>query len=381
MSKRNDKIKNNKEKDITVRNKAIISNYMLQIKKDSSYFPKTEIIEYIIKNYQEDLIKEYELNDIFAMPSDLFLPEKVFNISSNFQKKSEMSLDKLLAYSLYITNSSIFKQNKGYSYFDTQFKRQIYMDILRTVIYLNNNLLPKDQIIVEDDYNKTVNNFNLFIMKTMENNKTLIKMNTVLKIDLLMCQNIINFFSNALIIFVNNKVNPEFSNQTSVNKDISLFLTDKEQYILINYRCKIIITYDNELNPEYDCGNCNLSLKIDLKNDTYSLENFNLNYNVDNCIPPYYQNNIINSEESRLSKFKKDASKFKKDASKFVSNNKGTIAAGVASTGLISVGALYLAGILGGKTKKKNFKRKKTKKNNFKYKKTKTKTKTKTKNL
>ena len=96
------------------------------------------------------------------------------------------------------------------------------------------------------------------------------------------------------------------------------------------------------------------SLKILLNEDTFSLDKFILNYNVNDCIPP---NMRIPEKQS-----------FGKEASNFVNNNKGALATGALALGVgATVGTLFLTGVLGGKSKKykksNKLKIRKTKKN------------------
>jgi len=230
----------------------------------------------------------------------------------------------------------------------------------RTDINLNDNALL---ITNPEDYYKTTDNFNIVIMKTLATNQILIKQNTILKLDIIMCQNLFNFISQTISLFIKNKISPEDANETQVKKNIQIFLNNNEQYVLINFQCKLVISYNQILDPEYICGSYSFSFKIDLKNNTFSLNNFILNYNVDDCIPEQNSANVNNVQQSES---------YLKKGTKFISNNKGTIAAGLATSGLISVGALYLAGVLGGK-KSKNYKTKNYKTKNYKTKKYKTK--------
>jgi hypothetical protein len=180
-----------------------------------------------------------------------------------------------------------------------------------------------------------------------------------------MCQNLFNFISQTISLFIKEKISPEDATETQAKKNIQIFLNKNEQYVIFNFQCKLIISYKQILDPEYTCGNYSFSLKIDLKNNTFSLNKFILNYNVDDCIPP---NNINNdSDIEKDESYLKKSQIYLKKGSNFINNNKASIAAGLATSGVISVGALYLAGVLGGKkTKKHKTKKHKTKKHKTK---------------
>ena len=343
---------NKNNKNITIRNQAIINSYINQTKNKPNMLPTTEIIDYIKNNYnsflkekEQNLIAgkdEIELGSIFLIPPGSNLPEKIVNINTNFKQNPKMSLDKLLAYSLWFKSQDWFQNDNGIVNFNMEYlKYQIGKDINRTTININGNPFSK---VDSENYYKTTDNFNVFIMKTISNNQVLIKQNTILKLDILMCQNLYNFISQTISLFIINKISPEYATETQAKKDIQIFLNNNEQYVIFNFECKLIISYKQELNPEITCGSYSFSLKIDLKNDTFSLNKFILNYNVDECIP---KQNLANA-----SGVLKGESYLKKGAN-FIGNNKASIAAGIATSGVISVGALYLAGILGGKKSRK----------------------------
>lgn len=367
--------KNNK--NIKIRNDAIINSYINQTKNKPNLLPTTEIIDYIKNNYnnfikekEQNLIagkNEIELSSIFSIPPELNLPEKIVNINTNFKQNPEMSLDKLLAYSLWFKSPDWFQNLNNVVKFNIEYlKYQIGKDINRTSIKVNNNTFS---LINTEDYYKTTDNFNVFIMKTLANNQVLIKQNTILKLDILMCQNLYNFISQTISLFIINKISPEYATEIQATKDIQIFLNNNEQYVVFNFQCKLIISYKQELNPELTCGSYSFSLRIDLKNNTFSLNNFILNYNVDDCIP---KQNLTGETESDV----QIGESYLKKSANFLKNNKATVAAGLATSGILSVGALYLAGVLGGKKTKKskskkiqrNHKNKKNRKNKTKRK-------------
>ena len=324
-------------------------------------------------------------NDVFLVSPKLFKPKKIESINVKLSQNPNMSLYKLISYSLF---------SKSFNYFDSKpnnigqlnmesFKYQVGKDLSRVDVNVNSIPLPKGIKVVLQNYTtdnyKTTDNFNLYIMSIMKSNGIPINLNTIIILDAILCQDIFNTVSDLIIGFIADKIKPEIVGDTKVNKSVNIILTKKEQYIIFHYNCEILISYQGILDPEFTCGNYSFILKLDIKNNTYLLE-LKLNYNVNNCIPSNpiqftTFNNFINGngnqndEESSENKL----TMYKQDAYKFIDNNKPEIIAGLATTGLASVGALFLSGILGGKRKTTKYKgmtkklktRKKIKKKRF----------------
>jgi transcription termination factor Rho len=89
---------NKNNKNITIRNQAIINSYINQTKNKPNMLPTTEIIDYIKNNYNSFLKEkeqnlnagkdEIELGNIFFIPPGLNSPEKIVNINEiNSAKK------------------------------------------------------------------------------------------------------------------------------------------------------------------------------------------------------------------------------------------------------------------------------------------------------
>jgi hypothetical protein len=185
-------------------------------------------------------------------------------------------------------------------------------------------------------------------------------------------------------LFIGKKIAPESVFDYKFYRSIQIFLTKEEQYILHNFNSQLLFTKQGEIITT-PCGNYSCTLRIDLKNKNYSLENFILNYDIDSCVDSgietlqtnmssnNLESSLTNSAESsslnnsaESSSLNNSVNKYKNKAYNLINNNKGTIAAGVAASGVASVGALYLAGILGGKSgnftnkQRKRIKNKKT---------------------
>jgi phosphatidylethanolamine-binding protein (PEBP) family uncharacterized protein len=351
------KLRNNTD----IRNKAIISNYEKDIiEQNPQKLPITEFVDYT-KSLYEPFVNEKEekqrlnqneidLSDIFSIPSELLKPEKIANINTtSFKQNPSMSLDKFIAYSLLFKSFENFEANginKGKLKI-SNFKNQVGKDVSRVDVKINGVELP-ETIIVPDNNYKTADNFNLYIMREMAKNQLLIQQNTIIKIDAIMCQDVFNFISQTISLFISNKVSPETATEVSATKNIEIILTNEEQSIIFNFNTRLMISYNKIYDPEYLCGKYSFKLKVDLKNNTYTLNDFNLSYNVDDCNPVNKNetaNGIVNQSKD---------SQFKDNAYNAVANNPKAIA-GVATTGILSgtTLALFLTGILGGKRQEK----------------------------
>jgi len=365
----------NDTNNINIRNKAIISNYEKTIvEQNPQKLPTTEFVEYIQNLYEPFVLEkqekirlnqnEIELSDIFSIPSQLLKPEKIANIVTSFKQNSSMSLDKFIAYSLLFKSFENFENNginKGKLKI-SNFKNQVGKDVSRVNVKIN-GVDPKGIIVPDNNY-KTADNFNLYIMREMAKNQLLINQNMIIKIDAIMCQDLFNFISQTISLYISNKVSPESATEVSAKKNIEIILTNEEQSIIFYFNTRLMISHNKMYDPEYLCGDYSFKLKVDLKNNTYALNDFNLSYNVDDCIPPsdndnQLQDNEMQNETPSQSKL----SRLKDNAYKLVSNNP-TAVSGVATTGLLSgtALALFLTGILGGKRKRKQIKRNSSKK-------------------
>lgn len=367
----------NDTNNINIRNKAIISNYETDIiKQNPQKLPTTEFVEYTKNLYEPFIIEkdekkrlnqnEIELSDIFSISSDLLKPEKIANIVTSFKQNSSMSLDKFIAYSLLFKSFENFENtgiNKGKLKMSA-FKNQVGKDVSRVNVKIN-GVDPKGIIVPDNNY-KTADNFNLYIMREIAKNNLLINQNMIIKIDAIMCQDLFNFISQTISLYISNKVSPESATEVSAKKNIEIILTNEEQSIIFYFNTRLMISHNKMYDPEYLCGDYSFKLKVDLKNNTYTLNDFNLSYNVDDCIPPSDNDNQSpdndnDNDNDNLSQSK--FSKFKDKAYNVVSNNP-TAVSGVATTGLLSgtALALFLTGILGGKRKRKQIKRNSSKK-------------------
>ena len=374
--KNKNKIKNNIKNlpidtQIYLKNNASITEYNYYKNQNDKLLPITSIIDYMAKNfntfYEKFKKKRTDggfgetiiLNDIFVIPPVATVPDQNGNFSftstSKFVQNPDITFDyfiSLLDWNLSNSKEQNYKkQDINKLGISESIKNQVGKDIFR----LGKNSLLINNKVYEgiDNLNKYENTdiFNETIMNVMNNAGILIDLNNINIIDIFIQQNIGNFLSMAITLFASYLIpGNEIINENGDLKYlfISTNYTVKKEIILNKVEQKILLSGGTELYLEGEiAGNFSFILNIDLKNKKYSLDNFTLNFNVENIITPNTNSsdNLVESVDSSLSNINNKAYNF-------INKHKGKIAAGVAVSGLASVGALYLAGILGGKSKK-----------------------------
>jgi hypothetical protein len=338
--------------------------------------PITDIINYSNNNFDEYVIyKERNVNktgyevdaaDFFIIDDIFKKKEKEANINTIIKKNPNMSLKKLLAYSLYTKSVSWFENGIMNI---SRFKSQIGKDVSRVEIKINDEIYvinyPPDG---HRDYYKIADDFNIKIMNVLST-FSIIDFDLVNKIGVLMCQNVFNFTTDLIGLMIINKIEPELSSDTMATKSILINLTKNEQYIIFNFVSKLTISYNKEFNPHLICGDSDFSFLVDLKKNIYKFSKFILNYNIEGCKPPDNVDQIsnnVNQNSNNLNINKNNENKGAPDIIKY------GIPMGLLATGL--VGTPFLLGALGGKhnnnnkLKRKNMKRKSIKRSK-KYKK------------
>jgi hypothetical protein len=376
---------------IYLKNNASITEYNYYKNQNEKLLPITSIIDYMAKNfntfYEKFKKKRTDggfgetiiLNDIFVIPPIETVPDQNgnFSFTSKFVENPDIPFDyfiSLLDWNLSNSKKKNYnEQNINKLGISESIKDQAGKDIFRLPTIINNVAYKGT-----DNFDKYQNTdiFNETIMQVMNNAGILIDLNNINIIDIFMQQNIGNFLSMAISLFASKLIpGNEIIDENGDLKYLFLsrnFQEDKpmkKEFILNKQKQNILISGETELFLEGECpGNFSFILNIDLKNKKYYLDNLTINFNVDDCIPEQNSANVNNVQQSES---------YLKKGTKFISNNKGIIAAGLATSGLISVGALYLAGVLGGKKSKnyktKNYKTKNYKTKNYKTKKYKTK--------
>lgn len=334
-----------RKSNVPSRNNAIKAMY----NKDyygTELLPITDILNYASNNFDEFVIYkeknlaetnwEIDAADFFIIDDILKKPEKEAHINTIIKKNPNMSLKKMLAYSLYTKSSSWF-QNGIMNI--SSFKYQIGKDVSRTDIKINNEIYvferPPDGNL---NYYKIADDFNIKIMNVLST-FSIIDFDLVNKIGILMCQNVFNFTTDLLSLMIKDKMEPELSQNTKPTKNIIIKLTQNEQYIIFNFNSKLAITYNKAFSFGLTCGDSDFSLLVDLKKNIYKFTKYILNYKLKDCKPLDDANQIDNNVNKN-------------------NENKGTpdiikygIPMGILASGL--VGTPFLLGALGGNHNKK----------------------------
>jgi len=329
---------------IPSRNNAIKSTY----NKDyygTELLPITNIINYINANFYEFVIDkerrknerkhEVDFDDFFIIGDILEKKEKNTDINIIIKQNPNMSLKKLLAYTLYL---------KTFSWFETgrmnisSFKNQIGKDVSRLSLKINN----EDYVVRHPpngvfNYYKIADDFNVKIMNVLST-FSVIDFDLVNKIGILMCQNLFNFITQTISLMTMKKFQPEIAVETSATKNILLNLTKNDQSMIINFKSLLSISYNRDLDIEFTCGELEFTLLIDLKRNTYKFTKFILKYDIEKCNPEGNNHQVTNNQDNIVNK--------ENQGSSFL---KYVIPAGL---GVGVIATPFLLGALGGKNKK-----------------------------
>ena len=293
-----------------------------------------------------DFIKNNSPHDYTLVLDDFFIINKddmPYGLKSNsinltLNMNPKISLDKLIVYSFYLKQSGIFKNT--FDSFIYNVKYQIGKDVKRSDIYINGNQITKSYVDIENNYQVADLFYQQIINNLYQINRKSVNLNISNKIALLSCQNIFNFITELMTLKFNDMMKPESNMFLQPDKNINIVINQNEIYMELNLKSKLIITVNGDMDVEDPRGNVSFNLYIDLKNNTYELRNFSLNYNINNQIQT--QNQIPN--QTVKSNF----------------NLKYIVPAAIVTGGIIATPFILAA--LGGRKTKKNNKNKKTKK-------------------
>jgi hypothetical protein len=322
--------------------------------------PITNIIQYIDLNFNVYMsIKQQksELNlppssfeDFFIVDDILIRKENVADIDIQINKQPNVSLNKFLAYSLYYSEYKNWFNSPNKKMDISSLKNQSGKDLSRLGITINNKIYDSP---IGDDNNIKTDHFNVTIMNILST-FSVIDFDLINKIDIVMCQNILNFSIDLITLLINKKTAPENIQITKVEKNATINLTKSQQNIIYNLKTKFYITKDRGIyNGDFTCGDLELSLLIDLKKNTYKFSKFKCKYNADIC----YQEEELGALQSNVSNPDNQSNTDKNDSSKYLRYGI-PIALGIGGI----VASPFLLGALGGKNKKLKTKKLKHKK-------------------
>jgi hypothetical protein len=277
--------------------------------------------------------------DFFIVDDVLTRKENIADIDIQINKQPNVSLNKLLAYSLYYSEyKNWFKTTK----MDIAlFKNQVGKDASRMNFMMNNK---KFNFNNEDENSIKADKFNVELMNILSS-FTVIDFNLISIIDVVMCQNILNFIMDLISLVVMKKFDPEKLLITQVEKDAVIILTNSQQNIVYNFKTKFYITKDGAIyDPEFTCGDMEFSFLIDFKKNTYKITKFKCKYNTETC----YQGANLGSlpANQNVSNQVVNEVAVDEDSSNYVKY----IPVGLGLGGIAAIP--YLLGALGGKNKK-----------------------------
>lgn len=342
---------------------AVPINYYNKNFRNTNFIPTTNIINYILngfKDYQSykklcDAMDTYALNldECFIIDDNDFpngLRKNDINLSLKMNAKTP--LDKFIAYSFYMTQSSIFV-NKTNNETLEMMKYQMGKDISRTERYINGKSYNQQYYIGNERTNYEVADlFYQNIIDYMYKVNKNINLNIVNKYALLSCQNLFNLITDMITIKINKMLEPELNSVFRPTKYINIIINNNEFSMEFNFKSKLVISRDGEpIDPSYPCGDLDLVFYIELRKNYYEIKKLNISYDIDKCGPEKEQTTDEIIEEGRP---------------KFNIKSEYAIPAGLITAGIIA--APILLSTLGGKKKiKNNKKRNQSKKNRTKY--------------
>jgi hypothetical protein len=346
--------KSNKQKIVrsrTVKSRVPSRNNAIKKIYNRDYYgkkilPTTNIIQYIDSNFnvymsmkaqkEKQDLPSASFEDFFIVDDILKKKEKSADINIQINKRPNTSLDKLLAYSLYYSEYKNWFNSPNKKMDTSLFKYQVGKDLSRIDFKINNIKYNAND---EDNNSLKADKFNVEIINILSK-FSVINFDLINKIDIVMCQNILNFITDLISLMISIKIAPEKLIITKAEKNATITLTKLEQNIAFNFKTKFYITKDGGINdPEFTCGDMEFIFVIDFKRKTYKLEKFNCKYNADIC---YQTESLQPNVENNQNKNEKE-----KDNSKYFRYGI-PIALGVG--GIVS--APFLLAALGGKNKR-----------------------------
>lgn len=345
---------------IPTRNNAIKDTYIRNY-YGKDILPDTKIIQYINTNFNDYMVMKEEktqsglksssFKDFFVVDDVLKKSETKFDVDIQINKLPNVSLEKLLAYSLYYNEYKNWFNSPNKKMDIGLLKYQSGKDLSRLDITINNEKYKSN---AADDKNKITDDFNVEVMNILSK-FTVINFDLINKLDISLCQNMFNFITDLISILIADKLEPEMIHIFKPEKDVVINLTKSQQNIIYNFKTRFFITKDGGIvNPEYTCGYFELIFLLDFKKNTYKILKFKCNYDADNCYQEEEGLEDLRNVQMNVNEPAAEANNVdNKDSANYFKYGI-PIALGVG--GIIATP--FLLGALGGKNKKVKSKRK-----------------------
>lgn len=354
-------------------NLSLIDQYKSFVKINPKLLPNSQVFNEINKIYstfdignfnQKEQEKENALSTFFNPnqqveqylkdPENFFLQNTNNSFNITLQNNNNSNLYYFLTKILYFQKPDIFVNGKIEI---SEVKSQLGVDLHRAGnITINQELVPLSELLAfaqQDKQDEEVDYFNLRLIDNVNKQNVPITLNTINIIDLCCIQQNIQFISD-LFIFPLAGIGVL---QRGGDKKIDIIINKNSQNVIFSI-------VSNLINFELETwGSISGALNFDIKNLTYSYS-FEINKN---DVPrptdedpggPFIESSLTanqnNNNPSTLQTYTTNISNVGKGALNYAKENPGTVAAGVGTAAILGsgVGALYLLGLLGGKTKK-----------------------------
>ena len=268
--------------------------YYSKYYKHTHNLPKTQIIHYLTNHYDSFLTYKsmcdasntipLTFNECFEFDASYF-PKGLRKSQLRFslQMNPKTPLDKLIAYCFYIKQPTIFEHN----HLLQDLKYQIGKDISRDDRTINGVLRNKEYYHLNATNNYEIADlFYKHIIDEMKLYTKQIDLNVVNKLALLSCQNVYGLVTDLITMQINEMLEPELNTVFRPVKHASIVVQKNQVSIEYHLKTQMLITRDEEpFNPEYPCGNLELTLFMDLLNNTYYIQDFMFDYDIDKCGP------------------------------------------------------------------------------------------------
>jgi hypothetical protein len=261
--------------------------------KNTPYFPKSNIINEMKQNFSNFLEKStsdkfnISLNDLFILNIKIKNNKKI-SINKTLNQNTNMKLNELIENMYYIMSNNFFISKDKIINNDkiiiSRIKEQIGKDIVRSTVYINGTIDNKqDYIKNEDDTKEFIEIADLYyekIIKTFQNFNLPVNYDIINKICLLTTQNLSNFLTDIINLYINSLIKPEMALVYNVNEITkSIEISETKIYFILTQKSKLLVTNDEEWQPDNICGNLYFKFKVDILNDKYIMQNLQLNIN------------------------------------------------------------------------------------------------------
>jgi hypothetical protein len=284
--------------------------------KNTPYIPKSNFINEMKSNFPKFLEKSksnslnISLSDLFIMNINIKNNKKI-SINKTLNQNPNMKLDDLIQNIYYTLSKSIFIDNNiltNEKFIISRIKDQIGIDVVRSNLYINGNLDNKqDYMTNSNDTKEKVDMADIYYEKLIQNFKSVnlpVNYNLINKICLLTTQNLSNFLSDTINMYINSLIKPEMALIYNVNKITKTLIISKTKiYFILTQKSDLLVTKNQEWQTDNICGNLYFKFKVDILNNTYIMKNLQLNLNTNYipCSPPKKINEISDDDNNNES--------------------------------------------------------------------------------